>query len=133
MKYEREIHALMEKAKRSLGASEILMESDNYDFAISRAYHAMFYCAEAMLLSKDMRFSKHSAVVAFFGKEFVKSGLLPEDLYGYLLKGFRERQLSDYETMILPKREDAVSIAEKAGFFLEATRKYLEGIGYFAE
>ena len=52
MKYEREIHALMEKAKRSLSASEILMESDNYDFAISRAYYAMFYCAEAMLLSK---------------------------------------------------------------------------------
>jgi uncharacterized protein (UPF0332 family) len=93
----------------------------------------MFYCAEAMLLSKDMRFSKHSAVIAFFGKEFVKSGLLPEDLHGYLIKGFRERQLSDYETMILPKREDAISIAQKAGLFLEATRKYLQEIGYFAE
>jgi uncharacterized protein (UPF0332 family) len=130
MRYEREIHALLQKAKRSLTASEILIESGNYDFAISRAYYAMFYCAEAMLLSKDKKFSKHSAVIAFFGKEFVKSGLLSEDLYGYLIKGFRERQLSDYETMILPQREDALSIAEKAGLFFEATREYLKGIGY---
>jgi uncharacterized protein (UPF0332 family) len=43
MRYEREIHAILQKAKRSLAASEILIESGNYDFAISRAYYAMFY------------------------------------------------------------------------------------------
>ena len=130
MKYEREIHALMEKAKRSLSASEILMESDNYDFAISRAYYAMFYCAEAMLLSKDMRFSKHSAVISFFGREFIKSGLLSEELYGHLLKGFRERQIGDYEALNLPLLEDSQEIGSEAEIFLMATEAYLGKIGY---
>jgi len=76
-------------------------------------------------LTKDMKFSKHSAVIAYFGREFVKSGLLSEDLYGNLLKGFRERQLGDYETMKFPSLGDAKDLASKAGIFLETTKMYL--------
>jgi uncharacterized protein (UPF0332 family) len=35
----------------------------------------MFYCAEALLFSIGLSFSKHSAVISFFGKEFVKTKL----------------------------------------------------------
>jgi uncharacterized protein (UPF0332 family) len=77
-----------------------------------------------------MKFSKHSAVIAYFGREFVKSGLLSEDLYGNLLKGFRERQLCDYETMKLPSIEDAEDLARKAEVFLMATKMYLNEIRY---
>lgn len=120
----------MEKAGRSLKASKNLICSEDYDFSISRAYYAMFYCAEALLLSKDMKFSKHSAVISFFGREFIKSGLLSEELYGYLLKGFRGRQIGDYETINLPILEDAEEIAQKAELFLEATKTYLMDVGY---
>jgi uncharacterized protein (UPF0332 family) len=129
MKYEKEILALMQKAERSLKVSRVLIESGNYDFAMSRAYYAMYYAATALLLTKDIKFSKHSAVIASFGKEFVKSGLLAQDLYGYLIKGFRERQKGDYEIMILPLREEALTLAEKAGIFLEAASVYLKGEG----
>jgi len=101
MRYELDILALLVKAKRSLCASENLMENGDYDFSISRTYYSMFYCAEALLLTKDMKFSKHSAVISYFGREFVKSGLLSRELYDYLLKGFRERQIGDYETLNL--------------------------------
>ena len=101
MRYELEIQALLVKAKRSICASENLMENGDYDFSISRTYYSMFYCAEALLLTKDMKFSKHSAVISYFGREFVKSGLLSRELYDYLLKGFRERQIGDYETLNL--------------------------------
>ena len=36
-------------------------------FAASRAYYAMFYAAEALLQSRGLAFSKHSAVHAAFG------------------------------------------------------------------
>ncbi|MGA9099298.1 MAG: HEPN domain-containing protein, partial [Methanotrichaceae archaeon] len=67
MRYECEIRALLEKADRSLRASRNLIESGDYDFLISRAYYAMFYCGEAVLLTKYMEFSKNSAVIATFG------------------------------------------------------------------
>lgn len=130
MRYEQEISALLKKARRSLGASKDLMERGDYDFAISRAYYSMFYCAEALLLSKDLKFSKHSAVISFFGREFIKSGLLSKELYGHLLKGFRERQIGDYEALNLPILEDSQEICREAEIFLEATKIYLRKNGY---
>lgn len=130
MKYELEIQALLRKAERSLKASRVLIDSEDYDFSISRIYYVMFYCAEALLLTKDLIFSKHSAVIAAFGRDFVKTGLLSQELHSYLIKGFRERQIGDYETMNLPSIEDAEEMAEDAEAFLEATRAYLIKLGY---
>ncbi len=130
MKYELEIQALLRKAERSLKASRVLIGSEDYDFSISRIYYVMFYCTEALLLTKDLKFSKHSAIIAAFGRDFVKTGLLSQELYSYLIKGFRERQIGDYETMNLPSIEDAEEMAEDAEAFLEATRAYLIKLGY---
>src|ERR1017187_10687086 len=40
-----------------------------HDGAVSRAYYAMFHVAGALLLSKGMTFSKHSAAISAFGQE----------------------------------------------------------------
>lgn len=130
MIYEQEIEALLVKAKRSLSASKNLMQRGDYDFSVSRAYYSMFYCAEALLLTKDMKFSKHSAVISFFGREFVRSGLLSNELYGHLLRGFRKRQVGDYEVLNLPILEDAGELTREAEVFLEATEMYLRKVGY---
>jgi Uncharacterized conserved protein related to C-terminal domain of eukaryotic chaperone, SACSIN len=130
MKYEQEIGALLAKAERSLDAANILTGSEYYEFSVPRAYYAMFYCSEAMLLARDLRFSKHSAVVASFGKEFVKGGILPKYLHKYLVKALRERQRCDYEVICMPSEEEAEEIIENAEIFLEMTRVYLRKIGY---
>jgi uncharacterized protein (UPF0332 family) len=130
MIHEAEIDALLNKAKRSLLSSFVMLKHGDYDFAISRAYYAMFYCAEALLFSKDLTFSKHSAVIAFFGKEFVKSGIFSKDIYSHLTDGFTERQICDYDAMIMPKAEDAERIINGAKIFIEAACVYLKIIGY---
>lgn len=44
--------ALLAKARQSLDAAVLLAEKEYPDFAVSRAYYAMLYAAEA-LLEKD--------------------------------------------------------------------------------
>ena len=66
MKYQDEVKAFITKAERSLRAGKLLLSEGDYDFAISRLYYSMFYCAVASLLIKDMKFSKHSAVISYF-------------------------------------------------------------------
>jgi uncharacterized protein (UPF0332 family) len=41
----------------------------------------MFYAASALLLGSGMVFSKHSAVIAAFGREFAKSGMVDPKLH----------------------------------------------------
>jgi uncharacterized protein len=66
--------ALLQKAQASLKAARLLADQTLYDFAASRAYYTMFYVAEAFLLEEGLAFSKHSAVIAAFGRQFTKTG-----------------------------------------------------------
>ncbi|MDI6839555.1 MAG: HEPN domain-containing protein [bacterium] len=90
---EEEVKRLIHKAQRSLEVAEVLYKRKDYDFSISRAYYSMFYCAEALLLTKNLSFSKHSAVIAVFGKHFTKTKLLSLNLHSYLLDAFKDRQI----------------------------------------
>ena len=74
MKKDQTIKALIEKAERSLKVAKDLFSKEYYDFAISRAYYTMFYCAQALLFTKNLSFSKHSALISDFGKELAKLG-----------------------------------------------------------
>ena len=53
-----EIQAFIAKAQESLAASKLLTANGLHDFAASRAYHTMFYIAEAFLWDKGLSFSK---------------------------------------------------------------------------
>jgi len=57
---------LLRKSRQSLEAAKLMEQQHYNDFAASRAYYAMFYVAEALLLEYGLSFSKHSAVIAAF-------------------------------------------------------------------
>jgi uncharacterized protein (UPF0332 family) len=57
-------------------AARVLLDQGFQNFSPAQSYYTMFYLTEALLYSKDMQFSSHSTVIAAFGKEFAKTGLL---------------------------------------------------------
>jgi uncharacterized protein (UPF0332 family) len=95
MKESKYIIDLLEMAEESLEAARDLFNGGHFGFSSSCSYYAMLYASEALLLTKDLAFSKHKAVISAFGKEFVKSGLLPVQFHRYLADGFKLRQLGD--------------------------------------
>ena len=127
---DRDISDLLAKAKESVEASESLLKDGFYDFSAGRSYYAMFYVAEAVLLTKDLSFSKHKAVIAAFGKEFVKSGLLPASLHAYLVDAFDSRQLGDYGPKGSLNEEKAEELIEQAKEFVIIVEEYLRKEGY---
>jgi len=120
------ITVLMEKSGESIRAAEVLHDEGLYDFSASRAYYSMFYLAEAILLTKNMSFSKHSAVIAAFGREFIKNHKLPRKLRTHLVEAFDLRQLGDYGAPGTITREKSEKLIENAKEFLKAAKKYLK-------
>ncbi len=57
----------LEKAGRAIEATEVLLTNEHMEFAVGRAYYALFYVSEALLYEKDLRFSKHGGVHAHLG------------------------------------------------------------------
>jgi len=87
--------ALLRKARDSLRGATLLAGDGLYDFAASRAYYTMFYVAEALLLGEGLPFSKHTAVIAAFGRRFARTGVVPAEFHRYLIDGQDMRTVGD--------------------------------------
>lgn len=92
-----DVQALLSKARESESAAKLLASEGFFNFAASRAYYAMFYAAEAILLHRDLTFSSHSAVIAAFGREFAKAQVLPALHHRRLMDAFNMRNVGDYD------------------------------------
>jgi uncharacterized protein (UPF0332 family) len=114
--------ALLQKARDSIRAAKLLADQELYDFAVSRAYYAMFYIAEIFLIDEGLTFSKHSAVISAFGKSFVKTGKLPTKYHRYLIEGENSRNVGDYDTGGLSKDEALMQIQRAEEFLKLAER-----------
>jgi uncharacterized protein (UPF0332 family) len=117
--------ALLEKAKRSLEGAQLLYDGGLYDFAISRAYYAMFYVAQVFLLSRGLAFSTHKATIAAFGKHFVHAGIVPVELHRFLIEAQHKRHSGDYETASDLGAEDAQTQIERAARFIAIAQEKL--------
>jgi uncharacterized protein (UPF0332 family) len=122
----RETDELLQKGRESLGAANLLLDQGYADFAVSRGYYAMFYAAEAALLSQGLTFSKHTAVIAAFGKHLAKPELVPSHLHRYLLDAFDIRQVGDYDAPGMVGEERAGRVLAQAREFLGVIEIYLE-------
>jgi uncharacterized protein (UPF0332 family) len=54
-----EQEGLLQKAYRNIRSAKLLVGDGDFDTAVSRAYYAMFYVAEALLLSKGLLIQNH--------------------------------------------------------------------------
>lgn len=121
-----EVQALLEKAKRSQKAATKLFRDGDVDFAASRAYYSLFYVAEAVLLSRGLSFSSHSAVIANFGKEFAKTGVLSPKFHHYLMESQDRRNIGDYSVLAEVDPEQVREMLAWAKEFIKAAENYLK-------
>jgi uncharacterized protein (UPF0332 family) len=114
---------LLEKARQSVAAADLLIQQGYHGFAASRAYYAMFYVAEAMLLADGSSFSKHAAVIATFGQRFARDDPRAAELHRYLIEGQESRTKGDYRSDDLVSEDEAETQILRARKFIEfATR-----------
>jgi len=111
--------ALVRKSRQSLRAAQLLCDDHLYDFAVSRAYYAMFYVVQALLLSEGLTFSKHAAVIAAFGQRYAKSGRVPVAFHRYLIEAHESRNIGDYDTGSGFSEEQAGEHIDRAHRLLE--------------
>lgn len=80
----------------------MLYDNEYYEQADSRAYYAAFYAAEAALLALGEARSKHSGLMAAFGRLVVKEGGFDAELWRSYRDLFELRNVADYEWLDSP-------------------------------
>ena len=126
-KHADEIKANLERAQQAVEAAQELADSGYTDFAASRAYYAAFYGATALLLSEELAFGKHSAVLSFIHKEFVRTGKLNQEHGKNLNWLFELRGVGDYGVTLHVSQQDAERAIQVATDFLRVVQSLLPG------
>lgn len=117
--------ALLTKARRSVAAGRRLAADGDLDFAVSRAYYAMFYTAQAFLLGRERRFSKHSAVIAAFGQEFAKDDEALREFHHGIVEAQDARNVGDYQVDVTLSRDDVQAHLDRADRFIQIAEQML--------
>jgi len=124
-----EITGLVKKAEEEIKAAEMLIKEELCRIAVSRAYYAMFYVAEALLLTKELSFSSHKGVISNFGREFVKSGVFDKKFQKALRDIFELRQNCDYDPLPEIDESKTKQALQNAKDFINAAKMYLAAKG----
>ena len=115
----------IENARATLEDAKRLIVAGSLRGAANRAYYSMFYAASALAISRGVVLSKHSALIAFFQKEYVKTGLLDRKHGRALQKAFEDRSEADYQDFVKFTTEQMQRRVEDAAEFIRTVETFL--------
>ncbi len=118
-----EVQRHFEQAAECVEDARVLLDNNRLAAAVTRVYYAMFYAATAALLARGIRRSSHHALLAAFGKTFIKTRELDEHLYKELRAAFERRQQADYEAILEVDHQAAAQLHKQAIDFVDACRR----------
>lgn len=116
----------LERAKEMLLASEENLKVAQYRTSLNRSYYAVFHAMRAVNILDGYDSSKHSGVIAYFNKAFLKENKLDRDLYKIIKDTSYLREKSDYDDFFVASKQEAEQQLENAKEFVAAVMKYLE-------
>jgi uncharacterized protein (UPF0332 family) len=121
-----EINDLTEKTGKFLVTAQQALNCGDFDSCASRCYYAMFFMAEAVLLTKNLTASSHKGVISLFGEHFVKTKVLERNLGKALRDAYDKRLVGDYGVGFLVTEQQARDLLKTAKDFIGKLKDYLQ-------
>ncbi len=120
----------MRQAEETIGEAEYLLTGSKSPRSIvNRIYYSMFYALLGLLVVEPYSSSKHSGVLAYFNRRFIKEGIFPESLGRSINRAFELRLRSDYREYTELTYEQVIPLIEEAKAFIAKVKEYLVAQG----
>ena len=102
----------LERCREELAAARLLAGKGFEAQAVSRAYFAAFFAAEAALLTLGETRSRHSGIISAFVHLLVRGGQLDEEVGRLIRSLFERRNEADYPPVDVPAEEADAAIRD---------------------
>ncbi len=114
------------KADQALDDASTLLGRGSSGGAVNRCYYAVFHAASALAIRDSRTFRKHSALISFFHREYIKTGRLSEDLGQIFQETFIHRGEADYQDLVDLPLDMVTRLLENARRFVGKLKSLLE-------
>ena len=112
-------------AKERLAFADPILAIGDYKTVANRSYYAVFSAMRAVLALQGFDSKKHAGVIAEFRRQYIKPGILPQELSGMLDGLVEVRQGSDYDDFYVLSKEEVTQQLQNAKQFVDAVEQYL--------
>jgi len=119
------IHLRLSQADESLGEARLLVERGMRLGVMDRIYFTMFYCACALLATKEFGPSRDGNVAGKFQREFVKTGLIPAEIGERFKAATQLHHAADLGAKAPPDSNRLTELLGDAESFLTTTKLFL--------
>lgn len=113
-------------AKENLEAAKVLMQVGQFKSSVNRSYYAVFHSLRSVTALDQFDSSKHSGVIAYFNRTYVKEGIFDKNISKLIDTCYRLREKADYQDFFLVSHEMAKEQLEKAEKILNFVEPYLK-------
>lgn len=113
------------RAKEMLLASESNLEIGQYRTSLNRFYYAVFHAMRSANALKSFDSSKHSGVIAYFTKEYLKTEILDRSLAIIIKESSFCRERSDYDDFYVAGKIEAEAQLKNAKYFVQQVDAYV--------
>ncbi|MCL2106065.1 MAG: HEPN domain-containing protein [Oscillospiraceae bacterium] len=115
----------LQRAKEDLSAGINALNNGDFRLGANRAYYAIFHSARAVLILEGLDYKKHSAVIASFRQNFVKTGIFSAEISKIIGRAFEIRTEADYEDFFIISKKDVEKQLKDAERFINQMEAYL--------
>ncbi len=120
------INYRLEQAEETILDVQLLIENDRLRSAVNRIYYGMFYSLLALGLANQFETSKHTQLIGWFNKDFIREGLI-DSKYGKIInKAFNRRTKGDYDIYIEFEKKIVFEMFNEMQDFISEIKSYLK-------
>jgi uncharacterized protein (UPF0332 family) len=115
----------LERSDEAVASARAELVAGRCSFAVNRGYYACFSALSAVLLAGARKYAKHSGVRAAFHRDLIRSGRLDPAWGRVYDRVVENRQLGDYQELVVFDAEHASELCEEAAAFVAQMRRLL--------
>ncbi len=102
------------KSDEALSETDCSFRENLLATAQNRLYYAIFYIIKALAVKEKFNTSKHTELLGWFNKNYVRTKIIESDLAGVYKDTYEDRHKSDYTLFFSPSKEDLLKDIERA-------------------
>ncbi len=118
----------LQKALDDLETARLLFQNNKLPQSLNRSYYSMFHATRALLALENFDSKKHSGIIAYFNKNYIKTEKIEKEYSRILMDALDYRNDSDYDDFFIISKEEAKKQIENAEYFYKRIESYINNM-----